>query len=167
MLFRMVFFLVLFQACEGEKSTNSRSLSNVEIGVSSSNESKVIPHTEDKDIQTLNGSIDITKDTFESPVKVDLQDTGETSLMITMVNAQLEIPDFKKDVKVCINIPQGIQVESKLKVSRLDGGDAVKVDGVQSSKQVCIQTQFIPGLFALVPDENTQLGETLTYAKDF
>ncbi|MFK7873661.1 MAG: hypothetical protein AB8C84_10950, partial [Oligoflexales bacterium] len=154
-------------ACEGERSTSSRSLSNVDVGVKSVAQSKVIPHTEDVDIDILNGSVSVDKNTFNQPVKFDVQGINENTLTIQAENSQSLIPTLQKDIKVCLKLPEDALDGAKVKVSKLDGSESQEVEGIQTSKEMCIQTRRVPGVFTLILNEKSQLGETLTYQKEF
>ncbi|MFK7871822.1 MAG: hypothetical protein AB8C84_01445 [Oligoflexales bacterium] len=154
-------------SCEGEKVSSTRSLNGVEVGVKNASESKIIPHTEEVTVETLNGSVNVLEGTFESPVMFDVKDTGEYALIITARSEQTSTPKINKDVKVCLNISESTLDASKVKISALDGSDSTEVDGVQSAGKICIQTQSLPGLFSVVFEEKTQLGEALVFEKDF
>ncbi|MFK7873690.1 MAG: hypothetical protein AB8C84_11095, partial [Oligoflexales bacterium] len=163
----LLLIVIALGACEDSKVTNSRSLSGIDTGVKSASTSKIIAHTEDTSIQTLNGTVNVKRNTFDSPVKIDIQDTGERAFIISAMNNQSSTPNIQKDIEVCMNLPAGALGGAKVKISDLEGGDGTEVEGVQSSEALCIQTRSIPGIFSLVLSEKNQLGETLTYTKDF
>ncbi|MFK7872499.1 MAG: hypothetical protein AB8C84_04920, partial [Oligoflexales bacterium] len=167
-IYKFYIIFILLSSCQGEKSANLRSSEATDIKTLKSDQSSsVIPPTEVFSTKTVNGSVNIPANTFDSPVSFELKDVDTDAITITALNSQASSPSIQKDIEVCINTPEGSLDGAKIRASDLSGRDGSEIEGIQSSTSVCIQTRMIPGLFALVLKEESQLSETLTFQKNF